>query len=366
MRVLYGVFGYGRGHATRAMGVLSALAQEHQVMVCAGGDAFEALRSLHPVRRIPTLRFHYDRAGKYSALRTIMGNARPLLDLLSEGDDARQLIDDIRAFGPDLAICDADPWTHRAAAHLRIPRIGFDHFGVLAHCRPPIASGDRLAYAADVLCYRWLTGTPDRVIVSSFYDAPATRPGVRRIGPLIRDEVRAASPTRGQHLLVYFNNGAHQLTPAVESALQACGLPVVVYGSGQIGRHRNLSFRAPANQAFVDDLASCRAVLSTAGNQLVGETMHLNKPILVVPEASVEQRINAAAVVRLGIGAALTWKSLTAAAIRRFLSGEWRYREATRRHARDGRADALEAVDEFARQLTGRSVRASREIRGAA
>jgi UDP:flavonoid glycosyltransferase YjiC (YdhE family) len=107
-------------------------------------------------------------------------------------------------------------------------------------------------------------------------------------------------------------------------------------------------------------------VLSTAGNQLVGETMHLGKPILVVPEPSLEQRVNADAVVRLGIGDALPQTGLNACAISAFLANEARYREATRRHARDGRADALEALDEFARQLTGQGIKVGRELRRAA
>jgi uncharacterized protein (TIGR00661 family) len=338
------------------MSVLPTLARANDVMICAGGDALAALDAQPRLRAIPTLRYHYDRAGRYSALRTLVANARALHELLREGDDVGRLLRDIEAFGPDLAICDADPWTHRAAARLRIPRISFDHYGVLAHCRPPVARRDRWAYTTEVWCYRWLTGAPDRVIVSSFYDAPAMRSGVRRVGALIRDEVRAAVPTRGAHLLCYFNNGAHQLTAAVMATLRACGLPVIVYGSGRAGQEGNVVFRAPANDGFVTDLASCRAVLSTAGNQLVGEAMHLGKPILVVPEASVEQRINAAAVVRLGIGTAIAWHALTLPVIRSFLSNEARYVAATRRRARDGRADALRALDDSAYELTGRSL----------
>jgi uncharacterized protein (TIGR00661 family) len=366
MRILYGVFGYGRGHATRAMSVLSALAADHELLVCAGGDAFDALSSEMPVRPIPTLRYEYVGDGRRSRWRTIARNAPRVIDLLAGGPAFTGLCSDVRAFAPELAICDAEPWTHRAAARLGVPRIGFDHFGVLAYCRPSVGPADRLELAGDVLAYRALIGSPDRVIVSSFYDAPASRTGVRRIGPLIRDEVRAANPTRGDHLLVYFNNGAHQLTARVLATLDGCGLPVTVYGSGRVGRSGRIEFKAPANRGFVEDLASCRAVLSTAGNQLVGETLHLGKPILVVPEETLEQRVNAAAVQRLGIGEALTSEQLSAAAIARFLGNEARYREATRRHARDGRAEALDTLDELARELTGRGLGGAGALRRAA
>ena len=46
-------------------------------------------------------------------------------------------------------------------------------------------------------------------------------------------------------------------------------------------------------ERFIDDLAGCQAVVSTAGNQLVGEALHLGKPLLVIPEPrNFEQAVN--------------------------------------------------------------------------
>src|ERR1700733_11185023 len=114
MRIVYAVFGYGRGHATRAASVLSALV-DHDVMILAGGDALPALAGLAPrgrVRPIPTLRYAYH-AGRRSLLRTISRNFSTVTDLLTEGPGFRAALDDVRAFAPDLAICDAEPWGHR-------------------------------------------------------------------------------------------------------------------------------------------------------------------------------------------------------------------------------------------------------------
>lgn len=59
MRILYGVFGYGRGHATRALSVLPELRERHEVLLLAGGDAYDAIAPEHPVVRVPTLRYEY-------------------------------------------------------------------------------------------------------------------------------------------------------------------------------------------------------------------------------------------------------------------------------------------------------------------
>jgi len=210
-----------------------------------------------------------------------------------------------------------------------------------------------------VLAYRVLTGRPQRIVVSSFYDAPAACEGVRRIGPLLREAVHGVRPARGEHLLAYFNQPA-LFTARVEETLAALRVPVLVYGTPRVGRSGSLEFRAPADRDFLDDLARCRAVVGTAGNQLVGEALFFGKPLLVMPEESVEQRVNAAAVERCGIGMQVHHSRLTPALLTQFMRGELQYREAARLHARDGRAEALAALEGFAAEVArapGRSPR---------
>jgi uncharacterized protein (TIGR00661 family) len=209
----------------------------------------------------------------------------------------------------------------------------------------------------DVLAYRGLMGRPDRVIVSSFYDGGMREPHVRFVGPLLREEVLRATSVHGDHLLAYFNRGDHQLSPQIEQAMQELGVPVVVYGTTRRGDDRNLTFRPPSNRPFIDDLARCRAVFSTAGNQLVGEAMWLGKPLLVMPEHTVEQRLNAAAVERLGIGMQVHPDHVTRDSFRRLLADEERYRDAAVRGARDGRVEAIAALESFARELVVRGAR---------
>ena len=355
MRITYGVFGYGRGHATRAAAVLPDLVCRHEVQILAGGDAYDALVAQYPVTRIPTLGYVYTRRGRCSEYLTLKRNFWHGMDILFGGPGLQAVLEAVRDFRPDVVISDAEPWTHRVACRLGIPRISFDHYGILVYCKPDIPWRDRLRSRRDTFIYSALMGQPDRVIVSSFYHAPPRRPGVCVVGPLLRDEVLRLRPARGTHLLVYFNKGEHQLTPPIESALRQLDLPVVVYGAGRQGNDGNLSFRPPSNLPFLEDMAACRAVLSTAGNQLVGEAMHLGKPLLVMPEDCVEQRLNAAYVERMGIGRQARAEELTAPMIREFLADEQTHLCGIRRHARDGRREALETIERCICELTGRA-----------
>lgn len=354
MRIAYGVHGYGRGHATRSMSVFPELMRQHELLILGGGEAYASIWPDFPVVKIPTVGYYYGPHGRRSNVETFKRNFSAVMDLALRGPAFQTVVDALRDFRPDVVISDAEAWTHRAARLLRIPRIGFDHFGVMAYCKPRLPLADLVISRRDVMVYKWLMGQPQRVIVSSFYDAPAARPGVRVVGPMLRPAVRNQRASVGNYLLAYFNNGAHQFSPQLEALLQGSGVRVKVYGVPRKGILGNLEFRSPSNLPFIEDLAGCRGVISTAGNQLVGEAMHLGKPMLVMPEDCVEQRLNAAELARMGIGMQSTFGSLSQATIQDFLARLPEFVANIRRQTRDGRAEAIAAIEQFLHELAGR------------
>jgi uncharacterized protein (TIGR00661 family) len=350
MRIAYGIHGHGRGHATRAWAVLPELARQHEVQVFAGGDALDTLGQAFSVEPVPTLSFAY-RGGIRSSWLTLKRNLPLLNDLVSVGPAVRQVLRRLREFAPDVLLCDCEPFTFRAAHILRIPRIAFDHFGIMVRCQVALPFRDWVESLIDRTVYQVLFGNPERALVSSFFAAKVRSPGIRMIGTLLRAQARSMRPSEGGHLLVYFNKGAVQLTPPLLKALEGSEVEVRLYGSGREGRQGNLCFRASGDLPFLHDLASCRAVLCTAGNQLVGEAMHFGKPLLVVPEKTVEQRMNAAAIARLGIGEWVAANKLTSECIRRFLDRRNGYSIRARELSQDGRAEALEMLERWIAEL---------------
>jgi uncharacterized protein (TIGR00661 family) len=175
---------------------------------------------------------------------------------------------------------------------------------------------------------------------------------VKLVGPLLGPHVRRFQPSVGQHLLVYFNQGPSQLTPRMLDELASLGREVRLYGLGRTGREGPLTFRAPIRDGFLQDLASCRAVLSTAGNQLMGEAMAYAKPVLVVPEATVEQRLNAREIVRMGIGESLRPAQLERDTILAFLARTEAYAARARELTSDGQAQAVEWLERWVHELS--------------
>lgn len=351
MKIAYGVMGYGRGHAMRTMSVLPALMKEHEVTVFAGGDAFDVLAPLFPTVRIPTIGYRYNARGGHSIPRTISENVAPMADLLFGGHGMEQVEREFKSRGIQLVISDSESWTHRTAARMKIPRISFDHVGIIAYCKPHFPPDLWLQGIRDGIGYRRLMGIPERILIASFYPAEGAYPGVKVVGPMLREEVKRLTPTRGDFLLCYFNKGEHQYRPHVDRALRLLDCPVVIYGTPLRGKVDNLDFRAPSNEWFVRDLAQCRAVLSTAGNQLTGEAIHFGKPMLALPEDAFEQRLNAYMIERMGVGMRADLNRLTPSDVDRFLANESLYVSHMGEHAGDGHGEAVATLHRYISEL---------------
>jgi uncharacterized protein (TIGR00661 family) len=127
--------------------------------------------------------------------------------------------------------------------------------------------------------------------------------------PLLRQEVFRLEPSSGGHILIYILNHAyaeeirvwHRANPGTElhCFYDRPGAPEAERV------HRNLTFHRLDGAKFLTMMASCRAVVCTAGFESVCEAAWLGKPLLVVPvENHAEQRLNALEVARAGFGIA--------------------------------------------------------------
>jgi hypothetical protein len=77
----------------------------------------------------------------------------------------------------------------------------------------------------------------------------------------------------------------------------------IIYGQGDRGTQGHLTFKAPSTAGFLQDLASCKAVMATAGFTLITEALHLKKPYLALPmTGQFEQAVNALFLEKINCG----------------------------------------------------------------
>ena len=217
-----------------------------------------------------------------------------------------ELADKLRDFRPELVITDFEAFSWRAADRLKVPVISFNHQQVVTETIYEFPPEHWLnAQVAKAIINLIAPRTPDRIVLTSFFFPPVRRPGLTHlVAPIIREEVRQLTPTRGNHTLVYYNQPEGNQT--LPDLLRADGNPYIVYNfpvPPRPSEYPNLVFKQPCVTEFLNDLASCRAVVCTAGFTLISEALYLGKPLLAVPNRGIfEQTINGLFLEREGLG----------------------------------------------------------------
>lgn len=344
----FSLAGEGRGHAARARTLVDELRSKHSVTIHTFGDAYSFLSPLYAgtdvgVEEIPGLRFRYDRRGRVDYVRSAAANVSILAQIAKT---ERRLAERLQRESVDLVLTDFEPALPRAARRAGIPAVSVDHQSVLAYADLSELPFSLRRHAAFLGAFvkRW-TPEPSRRVISSFY-RPRLRPGVenvRFVGVLLREAVRRVEPTVGEHIVAYVRHG----TPDRALDVLAAGpMPVHVYGRGWFAPRGSLVPCEVSETGFLQDLASSFAVVTTAGNQLVGEAIHLTKPVLALPEpGNREQEINAWFLDRSGAGRALGFDRFDASALESFLDDVPRLRGRCRALDVDGTAATLEIID---------------------
>lgn len=328
-KIFFSLSGEGRGHASRVRAIVEHLRSEHDIVIYAPGEAYNFLSPAYHgsdirVEEMAGLRFHYTASRRLAFGRTsreAIGYLRRLPSLVSSLTEA------IRAHRPDLVISDFEPALPRAARKAGVPCVSIDHQNFLTtYDLSSLPLPLRLHAFYMGLIVRGYGQSPVHRVVSSFYFPPLRRglQNVTQVGVLLRQEVVEAIPRNNGHLVVYLRRFAGE---NVLQALEGCGREVRVYGLGQMPPHRNLQFLPIDEAGFVNDLSSCDALICTAGNQLVGEALHLGKPVFALPEArNYEQYINGHFLRQSAAGESAELEQLDGARLANFLNrlGEFR------------------------------------------
>ncbi|MEO1993372.1 MAG: glycosyltransferase family protein [Pirellulales bacterium] len=332
-RIAISVCGEGRGHASRIATLVESLAENHDILIYTSGDALSFLQTRFSkqsgridLQEIPGIVFQYTN-GYLDIMRSIAAGleyqARELGPLVD------RMIQELDVFGADLAITDFEPALPRAASRKQIPLVSVDHQHFL------------LAYDLDALPWAlqwnawfmshavWLyVAEATDTVVSAFFRPPLRRgwEHVIQVGPLLRSTISHAEPREEGFILSYLRR--HTPFSAIE-ALADCGMPVKVYGLGDRDHVGAVSFHDIDEKNFVEDLVNCSSVIASAGNQLIGESLHLGKPIMVLPErAHAEQMMNSHFLSSMGCGKFMPVEELTCEHIQDFLSSYNQFKQA--------------------------------------
>ncbi|HXV33360.1 MAG TPA: glycosyltransferase family protein [Gaiellaceae bacterium] len=352
MRILYGAVGEGLGHATRSRVVAAHLLEQgHRVKVAASGRAYSYLREHLPdVEEIWGTSFVLEH-GTVNAWKTLTANVTG--GARGVPADWRHGSEIARSFAPDLVVTDFDGFTYLFAKAHRTPVLSVDNIQMVDRCThdAEILRGVHLDYREARTFIHAKLGRASHYVITTFFRPPLRKTRTTLVPSLLRPEILAARPERGEHLLVY-----GRISETAIAALEASGVPCHVYGARdgltEEVRERNLAYKPFANEAFIDDLRAARGVVGSAGYSLMSEAVYLRKPMLALPLAGqFEQEMNARYLERLGFGTSAS--ALDEPALERFLAREPEHERALARYEQDGNAQALATIDGLLGELAG-------------
>ncbi|MFZ5868469.1 MAG: glycosyltransferase family protein [Thermodesulfobacteriota bacterium] len=295
-RILLGVMGDAGGHINRAR-IIAREMSSHEFLFVGGGRAQDLRSTGHAVEDVPCPGTYY-RNNRVDILATVRNALRVILTRRSA---IKRLADIIRRFDPHLILTDYEYFTPLAARTLGRPCVSIDHQHVLTHCAYEPPTDQLVNRLMTTTVVRKLFSQAERFFITSYFILEPLNPNTTTvIPPIVRRDVTEISPSLADQVLVYQTSPTfHQLFPVLEQMASR----FIVYGFGEMPSRKNIMFKAPSRQGFLEDLASCRYVISNGSHNVISESLFLGKPVFSFPIGNAyEQLINAYFLAKLGYG----------------------------------------------------------------
>lgn len=344
--LFFALCGEGMGHATRSWPVIRHFSERYEVHVFAGGRVHEYLVSrVEHLHWIQTLALVYrDNAVDVGA--SVRTNFSHLPGLVWSVSKFASLAVALR---PHVLVTDFEALSTYASIPLRLKTVAFDNQHILRRALvryPPRYERDARAAARAIF---WTIPFANRHVISTFFEAPITRPHTRIVPPIVRPEVLELTPTTSDTVLVYQTSDSNRRLVPVLNQVDA---QFVIYGLHREEVIGNCTLRTFSEVRFLEDLARARSVLTNGGHTLITEALALGKPILCEPVVGqFEQVLNALLIDELGYGQLV--ECLTPEAVRDFLQLEDRFRRTIQeRYPPADNATALRGLEEAILELS--------------
>ncbi|MDB4964897.1 MAG: teichoic acid biosynthesis protein [Myxococcales bacterium] len=348
MRILYGVVGEGMGHATRSMVILKHLVAHHDVQIAVSGRAHAFLRKSFPlleVHEIAGLNMVYE-DNAVQRRRTALDFMKKLPSFAANFETMTRLSE---GFRPQLVVSDFESFAYLYAKKHDLPVISIDNMQIINRCEidVEIPADEEGSFKVAKSIVKAKLPHCDHYLITTFFFPPLRKERTSLFPPILRDAVLDATPSAGDHVLVYQTSDTfHDLVPT----LQRLPGEFYVYGLKRDEKLGNVTLKGFSEEGFVRDLATCRAVLAGGGFSLMGEAVYLGKPMLTVPlKGQFEQTLNALYLQKLGYGE--YHRELSEQAIARFLERAPEYARNLGAHRQDRNRAILGKLDEVIAEI---------------
>src|SRR5215471_12637022 len=228
MKILYGVVGEGMGHAMRSRVILEHLVKEgHDVEIMASGRAVDFLQKrFEGVNRIHGF-YMITEENRVRMGKTIVSNV--LAGATGVPKNIAAYFDLLKEHRPEVVVSDFESWTYLYAKTHRLPIVSIDNMQIINRCThdDDIIGPDRASFELTRAFIKGKLPFCDEYFITTFFRPEIRSPHTHLFPPILRPQVLAAKPSRGEHLLVYQTAEGHD---ELTQTLAKTGIECRIYG----------------------------------------------------------------------------------------------------------------------------------------
>jgi uncharacterized protein (TIGR00661 family) len=295
-RILVGIMGDAGGHISQALAVANEMTH-HEFLFIGGGRVLDLRRMGYSVEEVPVPSTYYVN-NRVDVPETVRNAVKVLFNRKRTVERVVQIAKD---FDPVLVLTAYEYFAPLAARKIGVPCVSIDNHHFLNKCVYKVPKGQTVGRVMYGLPLQWMFSNANYFFISAFYKLPPANPAETEVfPPVLRRAVLEVKPADGDHVLVY------QTTPTFQhlvAALEPMPHKFIVYGLGERPSSKNIEYRAPSTSGFLNDLATCRYLITNGGHNAIAEALYFGKPVFSFPiHFAYEQFFNAFMVESLGYG----------------------------------------------------------------
>ena len=285
MKILYAIQGTGNGHLSRARDIIPILQKKGVELDILISGTQADINLPYPITyQLKGLSFIFGKKGGVDVWKTYFKAKTMRL---------HKEIMTLPVEHYDLIINDFEPISAWACKLKKIPCVSLSHqSAVLAPNAPKPKKKDALG---KLILKKYAPTTKQYGFhFKAYEDAIFT--------PVIRQDIRLANCTAGNHYTVYLPSYDDEKILNILSKIKDVTWDVFSKHNKKTITNKNITVQPITNEAFVTSMATSKGVLCGAGFETPAEALFMKKKLLVIPmKGQYEQQCNAAALKDMGV-----------------------------------------------------------------
>lgn len=285
MKILYAIQGTGNGHLSRARDIIPILQKKGvELDILISGTQADINLPYPIIYQLKGLSFIFGKKGGVDVWKTYFKAKTMRL---------HKEIMTLPVEHYDLIINDFEPISAWACKLKKIPCVSLSHqSAVLAPNAPKPKKKDTLG---KLILKKYAPTTKQYGFHFKAYEDTI-------FTPVIRQDIRLANCTTGDHYTVYLPSYDDEKILNILSKIKDVTWEVFSKHNKKTFTNKNITVQPITNEAFVTSMATSKGILCGAGFETPAEALFMKKKLLVIPmKGQYEQQCNAAALKDMGV-----------------------------------------------------------------